>query len=409
MIEKGRSGKPARKKSRDSASDNRPAQKSSVLGRVLKSMILMGLLAVVVAGGVFFYMQNAMQMPGPLTSTKVITIKRGMSTVPIAQLLANEGVISSPGVFMIASYGLRPMRGSLKAGEFEFSPKASMSQVLRALQAGKSRGYKVTIPEGWTTQRAIKRIAANKVLKGNISFKPAEGSLLPDTYVFQRGTTRDGLIKRMQAAQIKLLDGLWDNRQKNLPIKTRAQALTLASIVERETGISAERARVAAVFVNRLNKKMRLQSDPTIIYGIVGGKGRMNRPISKKDIAKKTKYNTYQIDGLPPTPIANPGRAAIAAVLNPDKSKELFFVADGSGGHAFAKTLKGHNANVTRWRKIERERKKLAAAKKKSHQASHKVSQKDSQKESAAATTGSSIPAKNKKAVPLPKTKPKQN
>ncbi len=180
-------------------------KKSSALKRVLRSMFMLGILALIAVGGAFLYAQSAMWAQGPLTSAKIVTVKRGMGTVPIAQMLAEEGIISNPGVFMAATYALRPTRGSLKAGEFEFGAKASMAEVLRALQAGKSLAYKVTIPEGWTTQKAIERIAANKVLKGDISFKPAEGSLLPDTYVFQRGTTRDGLIKRMQTAQKKLL------------------------------------------------------------------------------------------------------------------------------------------------------------------------------------------------------------
>jgi len=376
--------------------------KSSALKRALRSMFLLGVMAIIAIGGAFVYAQSAMRAQGPLTSAKIITVERGMGTVPIAQMLAEQGVISNPGVFMAATYALRPTRGSLKAGEFEFSAKASMASVLRALQAGKSLAYKVSIPEGWTTQKAIERIAANKVLKGDISLKPAEGSLLPDTYVFQRGTTRDGLIKQMQAAQKKLLESLWDKRQKNLPVKTHAEVLILASIVERETGIGAERAEVAAVFINRLNKKMRLQSDPTIIYGIVGGKGKMDRPISKKDIAQKTAYNTYQIDGLPPTPIANPGRAAIAAVLNPDISDNLFFVADGSGGHAFAKTLKGHNANVAQWRKIERQRKKL-------HTGTTAKDTKADGKTKKPATAVNTAAEGVEKKIPLPRVKPKQD
>ncbi len=337
--------------------------KGSALGKVLRSLLVMAVLAIILAGAAVFYAQTVFVERGPLSGAKIITVERGMRTAPIAQMLVAEGVISSPGIFMAATYVFRSSRGNLKAGEFEIPAGASMAEVLRLLQVGKSLAYKVTIPEGWTTQKALERIAGNKVLIGDITVKPPEGSLLPDTYVFQRGTTRDALVKRMTAAQKKLLDKLWDKRQKNLPVKTRAEVLTLASIVERETGIGAERAKVAGVFVNRLNKKMRLQSDPTIIYGIVGGKGRMDRPISKKDIATKTAYNTYQIDGLPPAPIANPGRAAIIAVLNPTKTDAFYFVADGTGGHAFAKTLKEHEANVAKWRKIERQKKKAANGK----------------------------------------------
>lgn len=335
----------------------------SAFGRVMLSLFLFGALAVVIAGGLFVFAQNQLQQKGPLETAKIVTVKRGMGTDAIAKMLADEGIISNAGLFSAATYAYRSTGGSLKAGEFEIPAGASMVEVIKLLQAGKSLAYKVTIPEGWTTQKALERIAANKVLRGEITVKPPEGTLLPDTYVFQRGTTRDALIKRMRDAQKTLLDELWQKRSAGLPIKTKAQALTLASIVERETGIGAERKKVAAVFVNRLNKKMRLQSDPTIIYGIVGGKGKMDRPLSKKDIATKTAYNTYQIDGLPPTPIANPGRAAIAAVLNPGVSDELYFVADGTGGHAFAKTLRDHEANVAKWRKIERDRRKAATNK----------------------------------------------
>ena len=346
---------------RESEHKKRP-KKRGAFGRVIRSIFLMGFLALLAGVGAFVYGQSTLNAQGPLDKSKIVTIKRGMGTSAIARQLADQGVISDPAVFMAATYLLRSKRGSLKAGEFEFPPKASMNEVLKRLQAGKSLAYKVTIPEGWTTQNALKRIAANKVLVGEITIKPGEGSLKPDTYVFQRGTTRDALIKRMQKAQTRLLDELWAKRQKGLPIKTRKEALILASIVEKETGIKSERPHVASVFINRLNKKMRLQTDPTIIYGIVGGKGKMDRPISKADIARKTPYNTYQIDGLPPTPIANPGAEALAAVLNPIKTDDLFFVADGTGGHAFAKTNKGHEANVAKWRKIERARAKAAKA-----------------------------------------------
>lgn len=350
--------------SNESQEQERP-KKRGALGRVLRSIFLMGLLALIVGVIGFFYAQSTLTARGPLTSAKIVTIKRGMGTEQISNLLKDQGIITNPTAFMVATYAFRSRRGSLKAGEYEIPSGATMSDVLGLLQSGKSLAYKVTIPEGWTSQNALKRIAANAVLTGEITIKPGEGSLRPDTYIFQRGTKRDDLIKRMQKAQTKLMDELWAKRVKGLPIKTRAEALTLASIVEKETGIKSERAHVASVFINRLNKKMRLQTDPTIIYGIVGGKGKMDRPISKADIAKKTAYNTYQIDGLPPTPIANPGRAALAAVLNPATTDDLFFVADGTGGHAFAKTNKGHEANVAKWRKIERERAKAAKNKKK--------------------------------------------
>jgi UPF0755 protein len=199
----------------------------------------------------------------------------------------------------------------------------------------------------------IDLLNAQDVLAGDVAL-PREGSLLPETYNVARGMMRTALVAKMMADQTRAIDALWPTRQKNLPFKTKKEALILASIVERETGVSSERPQVAAVFVNRLKKRMRLQSDPTIIYGLVGGKGALGRPIRRSEIRRKTAYNTYRINGLPPTPIANPGRASIAAVLNPADSKALYFVADGTGGHAFAETLEQHNKNVRRWRQIEK-------------------------------------------------------
>lgn len=387
-------------------------RKRGALARVLISLFTIGVLGIILIAGTLVYAQIQMTGKGPLKSTKIVTVKRGMGTGDIAEMLAKENAIANPGIFMAATLVYRRSRGTLKAGEFEIPAGANMSEILRLLQAGKSLVYKVTIPEGWTTQNAFARIAANEVLKGELSLQPTEGSLLPDTYVFQRGTTRDQLVKRMQDAQKKLLNELWTKRASPLPIKTRAEALILASIVERETGVSVERAHVAAVFINRINKKMRLQSDPTIIYGIVGGKGKMDRPLSTKDIATKTAFNTYQIDGLPPTPIANPGRKAIAAVLNPAKSDDLYFVADGTGGHAFAKTYEGHKENVAKWRKIERQRKLENAAAAKSDKITPKATTKKPDTAKPAGKKPKTVDPKNSattsdgKTIALPPVKP---
>jgi UPF0755 protein len=206
------------------------------------------------------------------------------------------------------------------------------------------------------------RIGDNKALAGQITAAPPEGALLPDTYVFKRGMTRRQLIDDMQAAQTKLLDEVWAARKSGLFIRSKEEAVILASIVEKETGIASERPLIASVFLNRLAKGMRLQSDPTIIYGIVGGKGRLDRPLTKADITKPTPYNTYTFKGLPPGPIANPGRAALEAVLNPPETGYFYFVADGTGGHAFAKTLEEHNRNVAKWRDIAGNAANAAAA-----------------------------------------------
>ena len=222
--------------------------------------------------------------------------------------------------------------------------------MLRKIKAGRTLFYKVSMPEGFTSWQVMERLKANEILVGEIESPPSEGQLLPDTYLFTRGSTRQSIIDQMSSAQKKFIEEKWPARAEGLPFKTPEEALILASIVEKETGQADERAQVAAVFVNRMRRGMRLQSDPTIIYGITRGQGKLDRPIRRSDIREKTDYNTYQIDGLPPTPIANPGRASIEAVLNPVETKHLYFVADGTGGHVFAKTLAEHNANVKKWR-----------------------------------------------------------
>jgi UPF0755 protein len=248
----------------------------------------------------------------------------------------------------------------MKAGEYEIKKAASMRDVLDALTEGKSILYRITVAEGMTSYQVVERLNANTELTGTIAEVPPEGSLQPDTYKFSRGMSRQDLIERMQAQQRNTLQALWEGRAQGLPVTTPQEALILASIVEKETGRSDERNRVAAVFVNRMRQRMRLQSDPTIVYGVTGGKGALGRGILRSEIEQKTPYNTYQIDGLPPTPICNPGRAAIEATLNPAKTDELYFVANGKGGHVFARTLAEHNKNVASWRKVERDMKEAA-------------------------------------------------
>ena len=240
----------------------------------------------------------------------------------------------------------------------EIKAGSSMKDITALLESGKSILYSVSFPEGLTVKQMFQRLAADTVLEGDLPTElPPEGSLRPDTYKFTRGTNRAEIVAQMRAAQERLIDQIWEKRDPDLPVTTKEEFVTLASIVEKETGKDDERAHVASVFINRLNKGMRLQSDPTIIYGLFGGDGKpADRPIFQSDIRKETPYNTYVIRGLPPGPIANPGRAALEAVAHPWKTDDLYFVADGTGGHAFAKTLDEHNANVRRWRKIEAER-----------------------------------------------------
>jgi len=263
----------------------------------------------------------------------------------IADVLTREGVIDQPWVFIGGVLVLKAREG-LKAGEYEFKAHSSLRDVVATIIEGKVVAHQVSIPEGLTSQQIVTRLSADDVLTGDIKAIPAEGSLLPDTYNFTRGVTREQMIERMQQAQQRAVEEIWEHRSPDLPLKTPEQLVTLASLVEKETGKSDERSRVAAVFVNRLKQNMRLQSDPTIIYGLVGGKGTLGRPIM-----------TYVINGLPPGPITNPGRASLEAAANPARTRELYFVADGTGGHVFAETYEQQQRNVARLRSIETDQK----------------------------------------------------
>lgn len=322
------------------------------------TLLVVGLLGV---GGLFYFAKTQFDSAGPLNHSTVFVIPKGEGVNAIAERLEREGIIRDRRIF-VASVIYFKVQDKLKAGEYEIRKSASMRDVLDKLVEGRAVLHKVSIPEGLTSKQVVDRLNAHEMLKGEIASIPEEGSLLPDTYKFSRGMTRQDLIDRMKAAQQKFVKKLWAKRQKGLPIKTPEEAIILASIVEKETGRADERSRIAGVFVNRLRKGIPLQSDPTIIYGLVGGEGTLGRGILRSELEKETPYNTYKIKGLTPTPIANPGRAAIEAVLNPAKTKDLYFVADGTGGHAFAPTLSKHNQNVSVWRQIERERREKEEA-----------------------------------------------
>jgi UPF0755 protein len=310
------------------------------------------LVFVFIAGGVaIIYGQSVFSGPGPLPQDKVVFIPRNSGSADIAAILEQEGVISSPLMFEISN--LLAGRPNLKAGEYNFKQNASLKDVREVLSEGRSILHSVTIPEGLTSEQIINRLRENDILVGEIRTIPREGSLLPDTYRFGRGFSREQLVARMETEQKKVLQEIWQRRSPDIPVKSPNDLVILASIVEKETGRSDERTRVASVFINRLNRGMRLESDPTIIYGIVGGKGSLGRGILSTEIRQATPYNTYVINGLPPGPIANPGRAALEATANPSKTRDIFFVADGTGGHAFAETLEQHNRNVARWRQLE--------------------------------------------------------
>ena len=335
--------------------------------RIIKALIslIMFLVIIGVAGLGFgwFWLQNETARAGPSVTEQVFTVANGEGLTSVASRLQSDGIIHDARVLR-ASSRLARVEMVIKAGEYEIPAGASASEILTQLVEGKVILRKLTIAEGRTTAQILRQIEASDQLTGDMPEAAiAEGSLLPDTYAFSRGETRIAFIARMQVEQENLLDDLWANRQSGLPISSKAEAVILASVVEKETGLATERPQVAALFTTRLKRGMRLQSDPTIIYGISGGEPlyktvngeQVRRPIFQSEIDRKTDWNTYQMDGLPKTPICNPGRDAIAAVLNPPETEYLFFVADGKGGHLFARTLAEHQRNVIAYRQYERE------------------------------------------------------
>jgi UPF0755 protein len=322
---------------------------------IISLFVLLG----VIAGFTLLIGKQRFEAPGPLAADKIVNIPRGSGIRDITDVLVREGVIDQPWVFVGGVLVLKEREG-LKAGEYQFKKQASLRDVVDTIIDGKVVPHQVTIAEGLTSEQVVAKLLDNDVLTGNIKEIPREGSLLPDTYSFTRGFTREQVIQRMQQAEQRVLKDIWDRRSPDLPLKTPDQLVILASLVEKETSKPEERTRVAAVFVNRLKQKMRLQADPTIIYGLVGGKGTLGRPIQKNEIEQPTPYNTYVIDGLPPGPIANPGRAALEAAANPARTRELYFVADGTGGHGFAETYEQHQRNVAKLRSIETDQKDSA-------------------------------------------------
>jgi UPF0755 protein len=327
-------------------------------GGLLSTLSALLTFAVAIAGALFLgfvIVEREATSPGPLSDDKVVLIPRNTGTTEVAALLKREGVVEHPFLFEIYAL-LNRQRGQLKAGEFMFKAHTSVTDAINTLIEGKAILHSLTIPEGLTSEQIVQRLRENDALSGDLMDLPREGTLLPDTYKFERGMTRQQLVNSMQAAQRQALTQVWSRRSPDLPIKTPQELVILASIVEKETGRADERSRVAGVFINRLVKRMKLQSDPTIVYGLVGGKGTLGRGIMKSEIEKPTPYNTYVVEGLPPGPIANPGRAALEAVANPSRTKDVYFVADGTGGHAFAETLEQHARNVARWRQVEKAR-----------------------------------------------------
>lgn len=288
--------------------------------------------------------------PGPAPRATDVVLAAGASTPEIANELQRTGAISSSTVFMAAAQVTGAAR-HLKAGEYAFAAHASMATVMRMIRRGEIVHHLVTIPEGFTSQAVIDTLQSNDILTGSAPIPP-EGAVLPETYEVQRGEDRAAVLQRMMDARDQLLTGLWAQRRPDLPLTGPEQAVILASIVEKETALPSERPRVAAVFLNRLQKGMKLESDPTVIYGLTRGTP-LGRGLRTSELAAPTPYNTYVISGLPPGPICNPGRASLAAVLDAPRTNELYFVANGTGGHTFAATLEEHEKNVAHWRAIE--------------------------------------------------------
>jgi UPF0755 protein len=319
--------------------------------RIAAGVAAMLLLIVALAGGWVVWTYRGPGPAAPSGATTTVMLERGSGVTQIARALKKAGVIGSSQVFLMA-VKLTGAARDLKAGEYEFKSRASMARVLADVRAGKVVRHMVSVPEGWTSDMVVDAVLRQPVLVGPID-TPTEGAILPDTYQVERGEQRNEVIRRMELAQQRLMSELWANRQPDLPFKMPEEAVTLASIVEKETALPSERPRIAAVYINRLRQGIRLESDPTTIYGISKGRP-LGRGLTMSELVTATPYNTYRIDGLPPGPIANPGRAALAAVLDPPKTTELFFVANGQGGHVFASTYEEHQRNVTRWRAIER-------------------------------------------------------
>ena len=315
----------------------------------------------VLAGLAVVYTGHAIRQPGPLASDKAVMIAQGSDVDEIIEQLQSQGVIDSPFLFNLALF-VEGTRGKLKAGEYMFKQNASLQDVIDTIVQGRAILHSLTIPEGLTSKQIVERLREDDILAGDIREIPREGALLPETYKFQRGDSRDKLLQKMARDQSLLLDEIWRRRSPDLPLASPYELVTLASIVEKETGKADERPRVAGVFINRLRKHMRLQSDPTIVYGLVGGQGSLGRPLTHADVETSSPYNTYLVDGLPPGPIANPGRAALEAAANPSRTQDLYFVADGAGGHVFSESLDLHNRNVQRLRQFEQNNKAKPAA-----------------------------------------------
>ncbi len=323
------------------------------MGRWLLRLASLATSVLVVAGMAAVWGWQAFTGPGPLAESTTVIIKRGAGLEAIAGRLAEAGVVSEPTILVIGAKLTGAARG-LKAGEYLFPAGIPARDALGIIERGETVVRRLTVAEGLTSLQVMAVLAEAEGLDETVEAVPPEGSLLPETYHYSWGDDRPDLVRRMRRSMDDAVARLWAERAPDLPLDTPEQAVILASIVERETGVASERGLVAGVFVNRLRRGMRLQSDPTVAYGIAGGAG-LDRALTRADLRGETPYNTYVISGLPPGPICNPGLQSLQAVLQPEKTDYLYFVADGTGGHAFARTLDEHNRNVRSWRRIQRE------------------------------------------------------
>jgi UPF0755 protein len=327
------------------------------MGRLIRLIAVLAVLAVIAASGGGFFGYELFRQAGPSDADRTLVIANGDGVDAVARLLRAGGIIKYEIVLRIGARLYEP-EIALKAGEFAFPKGASVRRVLDILRHGKTVVRRLTVAEGLTTHAILARLGATEGLQGALPPGLGEGELLPETYYFSYGDKRTEIILRMRAAMTGAVQKLWAARAPDLPLASPFEALVLASIIEKETGRAEERARVAGVFINRLAAGMRLQSDPTVVYALTGGRGALGRRLTRADLKDPSPYNTYAHKGLPPGPIANPGIAAISAAFNPARSGDLYFVADGSGGHHFARTLAAHNKNVRRWRRLPRQRHK---------------------------------------------------
>lgn len=324
--------------------------------RFLSGLFTLAVLLVMGMAALFYFGRQEFVARGPLAEDAIVIIPAGSGVEGIATTLQSRGAISNSWLF-IAAAQLSGASPRLKAGEYLVRAGASMQSVMATIVSGQVVQHTLTVPEGLTSAQIVQRLNDDPVLIGRISAIPPEGSLLPETYLFVRGTTRAQMVDRMQKAMNRALDTAWGERDTDVPIRDKRELLILASVVEKETGIASERPMVAAVFTNRLRKGMKLQSDPTILYGLHGGNAwTQDRTLLRSEMDRPNPYNTYQIAGLPPGPIANPGMDALLAAARPARTLDLYFVADGTGGHVFATTYDEHQRNVAKWRTIEQQR-----------------------------------------------------